>query len=76
MVGRTQMKKIGTVLSYLFENHIILSLSKDWITICKGLPEFEVRIDDQNRLQLISKQVIGSEVKRERDTKKEDDKIG
>jgi len=54
------MKKIGTVLSYLFDNHIIVSLSKDWITVCKGLPEFEVLIDDQNRLRLISKQKIGS----------------
>ena len=52
------MKRLSDITSYLFEDYIIISLTKDWITVFKGLPEFEVRIDDKDRLHLISKQVI------------------
>ena len=49
------MKKISEVKSFLFDNHIILSFSKDWIDVFKEIPEFEVMIDSKNRLHLISK---------------------
>jgi len=52
------MKRLSDITSYLFEDHIIISLEKDWITVFKGLPEFEVFINKKKRLQLISKQRI------------------
>ena len=52
------MKKLSHIISYLFENHLLISFSKDWINTCNGLPEFDVMIDSNNRLHLISKQVV------------------
>ena len=52
------MKRLSDVTSYLFEDHIIVSLSKDWITVFKGLPDFEVLIDNFGKLHLKSKQTI------------------
>jgi len=55
MVGRTQMKKISHITSYLFESQLIISLSKDWMKTFGGLPQFDVFIDEKNRLHLVSK---------------------
>ena len=55
MVGATQMKKISHITSYLFENQLIISLSKDWMKTFGGLPQFDVFIDEKNRLHLVSK---------------------
>ena len=55
------MKKLYHIISYLFENHLLISLSKEWINACHGLPEFDVIIDDDNKLHLISKQVVKNE---------------
>ena len=55
------MKKISHIISYLFENHLIVPLSKDWINACHGLPEFDVIIDRNNKLHLISKQIVKNE---------------
>jgi len=52
------MRKISEVKSYLFDNHIILSLSQEWLNAFNQLPEFDVLIDDKNRLQLVSKQEL------------------
>ena len=52
------MKKISEVKSCLFDNHIILSFSQDWLNAFSKLPEFDVLIDDRNRLQLISKEIL------------------
>ena len=55
MVGRTQMKKISHITSYLFESQLIISLSRDWMKTFGGLPQFDVFIDEKNRLHLVSK---------------------
>ena len=60
MVGRTQMKKISHITSYLFENQLIISLSKDWMKTFGGLPQFDVFIDSKNKLVIISKDRIRS----------------
>ena len=49
------MKKIGTVQPYLFEEQLILALTKDWINAFGCVPTFEVLIDDKKNLVLKSK---------------------
>jgi len=55
------MKRLSDITSYLFEDHIIISLSKDWINVFKAIPEFEVIIDNKKRLHLISKNKVKNE---------------
>jgi len=57
------MKKYH-VSPYLFENYLILSFSKDWINLCNTIPEFEITIDQNKRLHLISKQKIRTKEER------------
>jgi len=52
------LKKLTEVTPYLFEEHLILALSKKWIVSFKNLPSFEVMLDEQKRLHLISKEVV------------------
>jgi len=52
------MKRLSDVTSYLFEDHIIISLSKDWLNTFGKLPDFEVLIDNLGKLHLKSKQTI------------------
>ena len=47
------MKKIGKVSPYLFGDHLVIALSKDWINVYKNIPEFIVIID-KNRIILQS----------------------
>ena len=51
------MKRLSDITSYLFEDHIIISLSKDWLSAFDKLPVFEVFIAN-DRLKLISKEKI------------------
>ncbi len=48
------MKKIGKVSPYLFGDHLVIALSKDWINVTNSVPEFNVLIDNDNKLHLIS----------------------
>ncbi len=52
------MKRLSDVTSYLFEDYIIVSLSKDWLNAFGKLPDFEVLIDNLGKLHLRSKQTI------------------
>jgi len=70
MVGRTQMKKITDVVPHLIEDHLIISLSKKWIGLFSNFPEFEVKIDSNNRLVIISKDRI-RRISNEEKTKRE-----
>ena len=54
------MKKIADVYSYLFEDFLILGFDKKWMNLFRKLPSFEVFLDRQNRLQLISKEPVES----------------
>jgi len=47
------MKKIGKVSPYLFGDHLVIALSKDWINVYNSVPEFIVLID-KDRLILQS----------------------
>ena len=52
------MKKISEIKSYLFENHIILAFSQDWLNVFKEMPGFDVFVDDRNKIHLVSKQTV------------------
>jgi len=47
-----------TVKSLLFENSLIISLSKDWLTHFSKIPEFDVKIDNDGRLCMTSQEKI------------------
>ncbi len=46
------MKEIIT--PYLFENSLIISLSKDWISQFNKIPQFTIRINSKNKLVIES----------------------
>ena len=50
------MKKIGKVSPYLFGDHLVIALSKDWINVYNSVPEFVVLIDN-GRLILQSQMI-------------------
>ena len=52
------MKKITKVDSYLFDNFVLIAFSKDWINLMNAIPQFDVLIDEDSKLHLVSKQVI------------------
>jgi len=49
---------ITKITPYLFEDNLILSLSHDWIKVFKKIPDFEVIIDNTNRLVIRSKEKL------------------
>lgn len=51
-------KHIGIVTPLLFEDKLLISLSKDWINSFSGVPEFIVTIDNKRRLCITSLQEI------------------
>jgi len=52
------MKNLGTYDSFLFEEHILISLDKKWIEIFGEIPKFEVKIDKKGKLHIISTRSI------------------
>ena len=54
------MKKINEITSYLFENNLLISLSKDWINIFEGMPKFSAEYKN-GRLVLTSQTIQGKE---------------
>ncbi len=52
------MIHLKTVKSLLFENSLILSLSKDWLNHFTKIPEFDVMIDNDGRLCITSQEKV------------------
>ena len=52
------MIHLKTVKSLLFENSLILSLSKDWLNYFSKIPEFVVNIDNDGRLCMTSQEKV------------------
>ena len=52
------MVVIRNITPLLFENYLIVTLSKDWINKFSGIPEFRVSIDKERRLCITSLQEI------------------
>ncbi len=50
------MTSLGTVKPLLFDQSLIISLSKDWLTNFSTIPEFDVIIDKKGRLCIISQE--------------------
>lgn len=49
-----QSKHIGIVSPLLFEDKLLISLSKDWINSFSGIPEFIVSINNKGQLSIVS----------------------
>jgi len=64
------MKKLFHIISYLLDDYLLISLTKDWLYLFDSLPEFEVQIDNENKLHLISTHTIKNK-SRLRDSKYE-----
>ena len=52
------MSHFVTVKSLLFENSLIISLSKDWLNYFSKIPEFDVMINDKDRLCITSQEKV------------------
>ena len=52
------MKNVFHIISYLFEEYLIISLSKEWISLFNCIPEFEGEMDKDGKLHLVSKQKV------------------
>ena len=52
------MIHLKTVKSLLFENSLIISLSKDWLNYFSKIPEFDVMINDKDRLCITSQEKV------------------
>ena len=52
------MKKVDKIIPYIFENYLIISLSKDWINVFDEVPKFEVFIDNKKRLILVGPTIV------------------
>ena len=52
------MNKLGTISPLIFDDSLIISLTKDWINHFQSVPKFDVSIDKKGRLLLISKDFI------------------
>lgn len=52
------MEKVGKATATLFEGFLVVGLHKDWLDVFGELPEFEVKIDNNRRLHLISTKSI------------------
>jgi len=53
------MKKIGEITPYLFEDHLILSIQKEWINIWKTFPKFFVFVGKDSQLIIKSNTING-----------------
>ena len=60
MVVPEQMKKVNEITSYLFDDSLIISLSKDWVNVFGSLPKFSTKIKN-GRLILTSQIIKGDE---------------
>jgi hypothetical protein len=57
---QADVKKIGEYDSFLFDDHLIISLDKNWIKVFGELPRFEVTVDDDGKLHITSIKSIES----------------
>lgn len=62
-MGGKKLKKIGKVSPYLFGDHLVIALSKDWINVTNSVPEFLVIIDDSDRLVLIGPTIMNQRLR-------------
>jgi len=56
--GLHKLKKLALISPYVFENFLIIALELEWLKLFKSMPTFDVIIDNEKKLHLISKEVI------------------
>ena len=54
MVGEKNLKTITRIVPYFFGDVLVIGLAKEWLTKFTHLPQFEVHIDNNGKLVLIS----------------------
>ena len=52
------MTRIGTVSPFLFDDNLIIALTKDWLDKFSKIPTFDVVINNAGRLCLTSTECI------------------
>lgn len=52
------MKQLGIVSPYIFEDELILSFSKNWISCFGGIPHFSISISKNGKLCFTSVESI------------------
>jgi hypothetical protein len=57
------MNKIQKVKMYLFQNYLVLALDSQWIERFNGIPTFNVYLDKEGRLHLVTNEVSGLDFK-------------
>ena len=50
------MNNLGTISPLIFEDNLIIALTKDWINHFQSVPKFDVSIDKKGRLCIISEE--------------------
>ena len=55
------MVVIRNITPLLFENYLIVTLSKDWINKFSGIPKFSVKINNTGKLCITSESSIKKE---------------
>jgi len=51
------MKKLAEITPLLFEDHLIISIKKDWIDVWGQIPKFSVAVGKDSQLIIKSKPV-------------------
>ena len=59
--GRKEMTVIRNITPLLFENYLIITLSKDWINKLSDIPKFSVKINNTGKLCITSESSIKKE---------------
>lgn len=52
------MTNLGTISPLIFNESLIIALTKDWINHFHSVPKFDVSIDKKGKLCIISKDFI------------------
>lgn len=52
------MKKLISITPYIFENFLLLSLNYDWLNQFGSIPKFDVFIDKNKKLCIISTEML------------------
>jgi len=52
------MTNLGTISPLIFEDSLIIALTKNWVNHFQSMPKFDVSIDKKGRLCIVSKNTI------------------
>ncbi len=61
---RCKMNKTQKVKPYLFQDYLVLALDLQWIEKFNGIPTFNVHLDKEGRLHLVTNEVAELDIKR------------